>query len=307
MNEVIITAPCHNWLIENLQTHNFTVNHQPKITYSELLQCISSAEGLIVTTRLKIDKQLIDAAPALKWIGRLGSGLELIDVAYAESKNIKVVSSPEGNCNAVAEHAMGMLLNLYRNIAKSFNEVKQLHWLRNENRGTEINGKTIGIVGFGHTGSAFAKLLAPFNVTILAYDKYKYGFAQDYIKEASLEQIAKYADVISYHVPLNEDTKNMANSDFFSLLQQQPVILNTSRGGVINEVDLLTALQNYQVSGAALDVLQNEKLETYTAEEQERLNIFGQMPNVIITPHIAGYSHQAYLKMAQIVCQKLGL
>ncbi len=306
MKEVIITATCHNWLIEKLETKNYLVNYQPKITYDELAEQIQNIEGLIVTTRIKIDKQLIDKAPNLKWIGRLGSGLELIDVAYAELKNIKVVSSPEGNCNAVAEHALGMLLGVYRNIARSFNEVKNGQWLRNENRGTEIKGKTIGIVGYGHTGRAFAKLLASFNVTVMAYDKFNYGFANDYIKEASLEQIAKYADVISYHVPLTSETKNMANEAFFNSLEQKPIIINTSRGGVINEIDLLTALQNNQVGGAAIDVLQNEKPDTYSIAEKELMQNFYNLPNVIITPHIAGYTHQAYLKMAQVICEKLG-
>lgn len=305
--KVMITAPCHDILPQRLTAAGYEVVIATSMPYDELLTQLNGVAGIVVSTRLKIDQPVFDAAPDLQWIGRLGSGLELIDLAYAEKKGVKVYSSPEGNSNAVGEHTLALLLNLMHKVGSSAKEVKQGLWLRDENRGVELDGKTVGIIGFGHTGSAFAKKLRGFDVTVLAHDKYKFGFGGAEVKEASLEQVLKYSDVISLHLPLTKETFHYANAQFFQMAERKPFFINASRGKVHETAALIDALKKGQIAAAGLDVLENEQLNNYSATEQQQLDWLLGRENVIITPHIAGYSHESYYKLSSVLADKIGI
>ncbi|GAA4450819.1 NAD(P)-dependent oxidoreductase [Rurimicrobium arvi] len=304
--KVLIAAPVHDVLTTGLAAAGYELVWSEQISQEEAFRLLPECVGVITSTRLQLNRELIDAAPMLEFIGRMGSGMEVIDVAYADQKGIRCIGSPEGNCNAVAEHAMGMLLSLTKRITKSFSEVRSGLWLRDENRGMELEGKTVGIIGFGHTGSAFAKLLSAFNMRILAYDKYHPVAATTNITPCnSLEPVFREADIISFHVPQQEDTHHLFNREFATAMQKPFILLNTSRGTVVDSELLPGLLQSGKMTALGLDVWEEEPLSKMSAKLRIVFNELITLPNVVITPHIAGYSVEALFKMSDILLKRI--
>lgn len=314
--KILFIDSAHPSLKTELEKSGFTCEEDLTSSKEEIEKKISGYNGIILRSRINIDTLFIDNFSLLGknksvFIARVGAGMEHIDVAYAESKGIKCISSPEGNSNAVAEHALGMLLALLNNIVKANNEVNAGKWLREPNRGTELNGKTIGIYGFGNTGSAFAKLLKGFDVNILAYDKYKKNYQAEFVKESTLEEIFVQADILSIHLPLTEETKYLINDIFVKKFKKNIYIINTSRGPIVKTDDLVQNLKSGKVLGACLDVLEYEdpSFETMPVsakrQETDNLNYFRDSQKVILTPHIAGWSFESSEKMARLLAKKI--
>jgi len=273
---------------------------------SALKETISEYDGIILRSRIKMDEDLLQHANSLKFIGRPGAGLENIDLDYCESKGIKVFRSPEGNRDALAEHALGMLLMLFNNLKKADSEVREGLWRREENRGHELMGKTVGIIGYGYMGEAFAQRLSGFGVKLMAYDKYKSDFGNDMVDEVSLEELKMESDVISLHVPLTEETRGMINADFLSGLSRSVYLLNTARGPVVNTADLVDALQSGKVKGSCLDVLEQESTSFEKVDQlSDSMRELLASDKVILSPHIAGWTHEAKQKMAEFLVEKI--
>lgn len=307
MKKVLITDYVHDLLIEELEKENYSVTYLPDIKLNEVKSIIHDYCVIVINTKTVMDKVMIDSAINLKLIVRLGSGLDIIDLEYAEKKKIIVKNTPMGNRNAVAEHALGLLLSLFNNINRSSFEVKKMLWNREKNRGVELEGKTIGIIGFGNTGSRFAKILSGFDVKILAYDKYKQRFAENirYVKETNLIDIFEECDIISFHVPLTKETDSLFDFEFINKMKKDFYLINTSRGKVIKTEDLLKGLIGGRVKGAVLDVLENEKINTYSDKELNMYNELFQMDNVIVTPHIAGWTKESKIKISELVLKSI--
>lgn len=307
MKKVLITDDAHQLLQEGLEKAGFVCDYQPDISEAEVLRQISRYAGIIINSKIRVDKILLDTATALEFVGRLGSGLEIIDQEYALHKGVAVLSSPEGNCNAVAEHALGMLLAHTNHLIRADSEVRRKLWRREANRGHEIMGKTIGIIGFGHTGSSFAQKLAGLGVKVLAYDKYKKDYATEYahVVESSLSHLLEESDIISLHLPLTAETRNFVDHSFLKNCKRGLVLINTSRGVIVNTKDLLTALGSGQVSGACLDVFENEKPSTFSEEEERLYNQLYINEKVVLSPHIAGWTYDSKKRLAEVLLRKI--
>lgn len=274
----------------------------------ELKSELYDAVGIVIRSRFPMDARILDAAPHLEFIARSGAGMENIDLSYCEKRSIICFNSPEGNRNAVGEHALGMLLSLLNKLHSADQEVRNGVWRREENRGEELDGKTIGIIGYGNNGSAFAKKLRGFDVQVLAYDKYKTAIADDWVKQVEIQQIMNEADVISFHIPQNEETIYWANDTFFNALKKPIYLLNLSRGKIVDTKALLNAIECGKVKGAGLDVNEFEKTSFesfFEGEQPQQLRSLLENKQVILSPHVGGWTKESYFKLSDVLADKI--
>ncbi|PRY84727.1 NAD(P)-dependent oxidoreductase [Mongoliibacter ruber] len=305
IDKVLIIDEMHLSIIPLLEKEGYVVDYHPEIKRSEILDKIDQYTGIIIRSKTPIDRELLLKAKQLKFIGRAGAGLDKIDLDYLVQHDIKLFHAAEGNMDAVGEHAVGGLLALFNHINKADAEVKKGVWKREENRGEELIGKTVGIFGYGNMGSSFAKKLAGFDVNILAYDKYKSGFGNFHVREASLGQVLEEADILSMHVPLTLETRNFLNLDLLERFKKPIYFINTARGEIISFDTLNEALDRGIFKGAVLDVLENEKFATFTADQKIAFEKLAVRDNVIFSPHIAGWTFQSYEKINEVLVEKI--
>ena len=305
---ILFLDEVHEILANRLTEAGHSCIHAEEKSLEECLQLVQNVDGIVIRSRFSMNKTFLKHATQVKFIARSGAGMENIDVPYCSERGITLYNSPEGNRNAVAEHALGMLLSLMNKLNSADQEVRSGKWDREGNRGIELDGKTVGIIGYGNNGKAFAKKLRGFDVNVLAYDKYKQSYGSDFVKECTLDAILDQADVISFHIPQNQETLFFANDDFFSKIEKPIFLLNLSRGKIVETEALVKAIENGKVLGAGLDVLEYEKTSFESFFEQELPIPFQYLlnsPKVILTPHVGGWTNESYFKLSNVLADKI--
>ncbi|HAA20825.1 MAG TPA: phosphoglycerate dehydrogenase [Cytophagales bacterium] len=303
--KVVIVNFMHESIITLLEEAGFEALYVPTISPREIPPLLETATGLIIRSKVFVDEQLLGNAKALRFVARAGAGVDNVDVDYLDSRGIPLLNAPEGNRDALAEHTMGMLLMLFNRLRWADQEVRDGIWERERNRGIELMGKTVGIFGYGYMGQAFAQRLSGFGCRVLAYDKYKSDFAESGVEEVDLDTLYAETDILSMHVPLTEETRFIANEEFFRPFAKPIYVVNTSRGEVLPLDNLVTLMKQGRVLGAVLDVLENEKLKTLTPKQAETLNYLQSSEKTVFSPHVAGWSVESYKKINEILVEKI--
>jgi D-3-phosphoglycerate dehydrogenase len=302
-NTILIVDDIHPIFIEQAEALGYKCDYQPVIKKDEALAIIGNYAGLVIRSKFNVDRAVIDAASQLRFVCRAGAGMDNIDEAYAKEKNLILINASEGNMDAVGEHAVGLLLSLMNHFNTGDAEIRAGEWKREANRGFELKGKTVGIIGYGFMGKSFAKKLSGFEVEVIAYDKYKTGFSDRYAREVSMEEIVKHSDVLSIHVPLTRETDGMINDELLFHFKKPIFFINTSRGKVAKVRAVLNAIKDGKIRGAGLDVLETEKFPALG--EQEWFNDLKASGKVILTPHVAGWTFDSYRKISEVMVDKL--
>ncbi|MBO4504506.1 MAG: hypothetical protein J5730_06835 [Bacteroidales bacterium] len=308
MANILIVDRVHPALAEGLRARDFVCTTDMTCTYESFAARADDLFGLVIRSRFVVDRALLDTKPSLRFIVRIGSGVENIDVAYAESRGVRVISTPEGNANAVAEHCIGLLLGLLRHISSADREVRAGEWLREKNKGTELQAHTYGIIGYGHTGPAFARLLHALGCEVYAYDRYNPNAGDECVRMVSLEELCARCDVISLHVNYIPENLHLISSVFIEKMPHPFLLLNSSRGLVVDCAALVEGLRAGKVTAAALDVLEYEstRLKNLPKDEwPEAMTTLATMENVILTPHVGGQTFDAELRHAQVALEKI--
>lgn len=306
--KVVFLDRVHSILAERLTSAGFECIDATEHSKEACETIISDAVGIVIRSRFRMDADFLSHANSLKFIARSGAGMENIDEEYASSKNIALFNAPEGNRNAVGEHALGMLLSLFNRLSQGDREVRSGKWDREGNRGVELDGKTVGIIGFGNNGQAFAKKLRGFDADVLAYDKYKSNFGTTFVKESTLDEIFEKADIFSFHIPQTEETIFMANDAFFASFKKSIYLINLARGKIVQTSALVKALKSERLLGACLDVLEYEKSSFESFFEQEISSDFNYLLNsdkVLLSPHVGGWTHESYFKLSDVLADKV--
>ncbi len=301
--KILIVDDLHSAFKEQAEALGYHVDDRPQITRAETLAAVKDYDGIAVRTKFRIDKEIFDVAPNLKFVARAGAGLDNIDIDIAKEKGIALLAANEGNMDAVGEHAVGLLLALMNNFRKADMEIRNGVWDREGNRGYELKGKTVGIIGYGFMGQSFARKLAGFGVNVIAYDKYKTGFSDEFAREVSMEEIVKHSDVLSLHIPLTRETRQMVDDEYFFHFKKPIFFINTARGEIVNSKAVLNNIANSKILGAGLDVLEREKFPTLG--EQEWYEALKANEKVILTPHVAGWTFDSYRKISEVLGEKL--
>ncbi|MBI9037880.1 MAG: hypothetical protein JEY97_07090 [Bacteroidales bacterium] len=306
--KVLIIDTNHEILIRELTKNGFQCDYFEGFTRNDYHSIIGNYFGVIIRSKIKFDKEILEKAKNLKFIGRVGAGMENIDVDLAKSLGITCFNAPEGNRDAVGEHTLGMLLMLMNKLLKANREVRNGIWLREENRGLEIKGKTIGIIGYGNMGSAFSQRLSGFEANVIAYDKYKSGYSDEFVKETNMEEIYSESDILSMHVPLTDETRFLLNNEYFNNFKKNIFVINTSRGNILKTDDLVNNLKTGKILGAALDVLEYEKLSFENIDTEKLPESFKYLiasDKVVLSPHIAGWTIESKYKLAKVMAEKI--
>lgn len=302
---VLIADEIHLSILPMLQKLGYQAEYQPKITRKEICENIINYVGLIIRSKTFVDAELLENAHQLKFIGRAGAGLDLIDIDIVKAKNIALFAANEGNRVAVAEHVLGMVLCLMNNILIADCEIRKGFWQREKNRGVELMGKTVGIIGYGNNGSETAKRFKAFGCKVLAFDKYKTDFSDEFVEESSMENIFENASVLSLHIPLTNETNAWVNNSFFSNFKNDIFFINASRGEIVSLSDLAENIEKGRVKGACLDVLENEKIQKLSIEQKLVFDKLVSSNRVIFTPHIAGWTFESYKKINEVLIGKI--